>query len=122
MLGSIVLAGVMLLGAAAVGVTARRHRADAIPPNSVVGVRIAATSTSPEAWYAGQRAAVPLLWGVTAALAAGGLGVLVTPFSIGAVIAHVVTIVGVALATASIFVARNAALRADHRARRRRGD
>lgn len=106
---SIAIAIVMLIGAATVGIVAFRHSRDAIAPNSAVGLRIRATSTSLEAWYAGQRATVPYLYAVATLLFAGGMGALFLDPPAQSWVVGGSTLVGLLLALVAIFAGKRAA-------------
>lgn len=109
MLGLFVIAAVMLIGAVAVGITAHLHRQDRIAPNSSVGLRIRATSTGNEAWYAGQRATVPYLWGTVVLFAVGGLSVFFVPTSAFALVIGIVVLAVLSLCAVAVAVGAKAA-------------
>jgi hypothetical protein len=58
LIAGLVIFGVMALLGGAFWLVAAKTRVGTLPPNGWVGIRIPATMKSPDAWYAGHRAAV----------------------------------------------------------------
>jgi uncharacterized membrane protein len=107
----IFLGGVITLMGSLIVAAGRAGRRKMITPNARIGIRTPATTSSPDAWYAGQRAAGPWITAGGWVVAIGGLAIMLAQPS-GADAARLVVVALVLCAVAlvcAIVVANRAA-------------
>lgn len=95
------------------GWTAWAGAHDELPRNDLMGIRTRATKASDSAWYAGHRAAAPLMWATAvAALMCAVVAVVLAAMAGSDAAIGTVTILGYVLVTVLMLAAAAAASRA----------